>query len=338
LFNSKGDFMNRATWLAVICCVLSACDLGAESAPITTQVVNIGLQAQDVPVPPKGFGVAPIIGYPGPTPASVPAASVGANGPGSLSLYGGQWIVPLPVQPGAKILNASCDFISNSSTIATVELVGRSGTITSKTFGPAAGVNLTLWLVPTDADPNGYTVGDGEHVVIRTSFRDSVTGAWTSGAQQVPMLSCAVNASGPRIVHTYKISPLSGVNVGTGSFPVQGGTLTGCWQPSNAGDLLGVSLQLEAGDRLESATASVYGNSGYIITMSLLEDDDAFHVASDFVHATSTATNTLQTVSITWGEDVTMSQRNYALQFRANKIATSEGLPIVGPITLTISH
>lgn len=187
-----------ATVLCVLVCHTLGC-VGEESGPPDPLVVHVGLAA-NVPVPPKGFGVAPILGYPGPVPASAPAASVGANGPGSLSLYGGQWIVPLPVQPGAKIANASCDFISNNSTIATVELVGRSGTITSKTFGPAAGVNLTLWLLPTDADPSGYTVGDGEHVAIRASFRDSVTGAWTTGAQQVPMLSCAVSAN--------KLSPL----------------------------------------------------------------------------------------------------------------------------------
>lgn len=96
-------------------------------------------------------------------------------------------------------------------------------------------------------------------------------------------------------------------------------------------------LRLEVGERIESATASIYGNSGFTILMSLIEDDDAFHAASEVVHSASVASNTLQTVSFIWQEDVTSSLRNYALQFRANRTAASEGVPIVGPITLVTS-
>jgi hypothetical protein len=232
-----------------ICASVAAC-AGAPADEEIATVQNVGL-TDGVAVPPKGVGVAPILGYPGQTPASVPAASVGASGaPGSIALYGGQWVLPLPVAPGAKIANVSCDMITNSSTVATMELVGRSGTVTSKTIGPANGVHATLWLLPTDADPNGYAVGDGEHVVLRLSFRDSATGTWSTGAQQMPIAGCAVNAVNTCLHFPIAASRWRAVT-SSGTFPILSSDGTWYFDPVNTNELV-ADVAIPSGSKITS--------------------------------------------------------------------------------------
>lgn len=172
---------------------ISACDAAPDlSTAFAGEIVNVGLLSSSS-TPPLGIGVAPILGVPGPTPASYPAASVGASGAsGSMSLYGGQWVIPLPVGPGAAIANVSCDMLLNATTTVTMELIGRNGLpVVTTTAGPAAGLAVRTWLVPTTP----YLVEDGGQAAIRLSFRNATTSAWTSGAEQIPMQGCAVNAT-----------------------------------------------------------------------------------------------------------------------------------------------
>lgn len=160
-------------------------------------------------------------------------------------------------------------------------------------------------------------------------------------ASDIGAATCATAgqaATPPRQTHTYKLSPLSGANVGAGAFQVQAGKLTGNWSPAADGDLLGVQLAVQAGERFESIAASVYGNSAYTVTMTMLAQDDAFHVGADLGHRTSVAQNSTQTLTITATEDVTTTPRSYWLQFRAMQVGTPDGgSPFVGPITLTTS-
>lgn len=147
-----------------------------------------------------------------------------------------------------------------------------------------------------------------------------------------------------RSPHVYKISPLAGASVGAGSFQIFQGTadLSGNWSPSSEGDVLGVPLMVQAGERFESVSASVYGNTGMSVDLALFGQDDAFHIGANYYgHSTSGASNTTQTLSLVppdgQPEDVTSSQRSYWLRFRGHRIHAAEGQLFVGPITVVMS-
>lgn len=145
----------------------------------------------------------------------------------------------------------------------------------------------------------------------------------------------------PRI---YKVSPLAGASVGSGGFQIFQGTadLSGNWSPLSEGDILGVPLLVQAGERFESVSASVYGNTGMSVDLALFGQDDAFHIGANYYgHLASGASNTTQTLSLVapdgQPEDVTSSQRSYWLRFRGHRIRAAEGQLLVGPITVVMS-
>ncbi len=118
-------------------------------------------------------------------------------------------MIPYGGRPGSTIQNASCDVIPNASSTDLIELIGPagSGVIGSVVVPAATGIVIRAWITTP------HMIADGESIVLRHSPRDVAAGAWTSGAQQLTILGCAVNATPPRSTHTYKLSPLSGVSV-----------------------------------------------------------------------------------------------------------------------------
>lgn len=325
--------LRRVNFLALlfIASVVLTQGCTGDTPDVTTMAVqHVGLSL-DAAIPPLGVGVPPRAGDGGDGAPVVTQVGASSSRPGSIRWHGGQWVVPLSVAPGSVLANAMCSVLTNPTATDLVELVSSNGgVIASNTVPAASGLNIWTWLIPTAS----HVVVDGEQLIIRHSPRDSMSGAWTSASQDLTLVSCAVNA---RRARTYKLNPLSGVNVGAGAFQVQSGNLTGGWSPLNDGDLLGLELRAEVGERFEQVTASVYGNTGYTVTMTMLGEDDAFHVATDLGHTASSAANSLQTLTIPSTEVVTTSTRNYALQFRASKLGATEGQPIVGPIMLTTS-
>jgi hypothetical protein len=259
--------------IPVVIISLTILSSGCDAAQNTTGLDRAG---SAVAVPPKGVGIAPIDGHPGNPAASYPVASIGANNaPGSIAPYGGQWIVPLPVAPGAKILNTSCDYITTAGVVTTMELVGRAGIITSKVIGPASGVFTTVWLLPTDADPNGYTVGDGEVPALRLSFRDT-SGAWTTSAKQQPVLSCAVNASagaGIAAAQTVNIPVETSPSL-IGSAASGYSTNTSWGLNASGGDgAMFIAHAIPVGSTVTAIRAKVDDASGVPITIALLSKE-----------------------------------------------------------------
>lgn len=150
-----------------------------------------------------------------------------------------------------------------------------------------------------------------------------------------------------RTLHVYKIAPLSGVSVQGmsigGGFQVFNGVLSGQWEPESSGDMLGVALPVQAGERLERVDASIYGNTGVIVEMKVLYNDDAFHVGQELGRQVSVAHNTLQVLEVVQPrlgdnpEEVSTNMRDYWLQFRATRLSFAEGDLLVGPIVLVTS-
>lgn len=158
-------------------------------------------------------------------------------------------------------------------------------------------------------------------------------------------VNCTQNGQ-PRVTRTTKLSPIGGTNIGAGRFQMLNGELTGDWIPVDDGDILGVNIPAVAGECLESFVASVYGNTNYTVTMSVMAQDDAFHVSSRLgTSATSVRQNSVQSLTIlpiaadnTWNnETVPTTIRSYFLQMRARRLAYGEGSLYVGSITMTTS-
>lgn len=157
--------------------------------------------------------------------------------------------------------------------------------------------------------------------------------------------NCAQNGQ-PRIARTTKLNPIGGTNVGAGMFQMMDGNFTGNWYPVNDGDAIGINIQAVAGECLELVEASVYGNTNYTITMSVMAHDDAFHVSATLGQpATSTQHNSSQLLTVVPiatdntdnNETVSTTPRSYFLQLRAHHYAMGEGKLYVGPIKLTTS-
>jgi len=163
------------------------------------------------------------------------------------------------------------------------------------------------------------------------------TGDNNSGSPDLQRVN--LGADGPLIEH--RLSPLSGVNVGSGGFTVSGGMVSGLWSGQADGDQLAVPLTVRVGDRINQIDASVYGNTGVSVSMTLFYQEDAFHVGGQIASVASALQNALQTLSIVdpgyngAPEDVT--NRSYWLLFRMRRMHASEGAPFVGPIALTMS-
>jgi hypothetical protein len=161
--------------------------------PLAASASGIGIGPTDVIVPPLGEGVAPILGYAGDGATVVTAVGGWSSGPGAVRWHGGQWLIPYVGRPGASLLNISCDVRPSATATDLVELVGAAGVIGSVTV-PATTANVTIraWIVLPPSPER--TIGDGENLIIRHSPRDAATGAWTSSAQDMSIISCGVNA------------------------------------------------------------------------------------------------------------------------------------------------
>lgn len=154
-----------------------------------------------------------------------------------------------------------------------------------------------------------------------------------------------IEVSPGRSARVYKVSPLAGASVGAGGFQVFEGTrdLSGNWSPASDGDLLGVPITVQAGERFESVSGSVYGNTGITVDLQLFAQEDAFHIGSGYFlgQSQSAATNTMQTLALAAPEgqplDVPASSQSYWLRFRAHRIRSAEGQLLVGPITVVMS-
>jgi hypothetical protein len=171
----------------------------------------------------------------------------------------------------------------------------------------------------------------------------SVAGCATSRAPSCAADTSALTAPGVEVI---KVMPCAGINIGHGGFQTTSdGDLSGNWEPTADGDLLGISLPVHSGQRFDQISAAVYGNTAYRIRMTLLAQDDAYHVAASLGHAVSEPTNTIQTLTIDTPSDGTQATetvegdgRAYMLQFRIRQLGAGEGHPFVGPIALTMAN
>lgn len=319
--------------------MIGGCDVG--DGPLEMSAVrDIGLPASGVP--PFGEGIAPSGGRGGDGSPVVTAVGGWSGGPGAVRWHGGQWVMSYQAAPGSTLLNVSCDVVPSPTATDLIELVSSNGQVLGSNTVPATTANIVIrsWILLSP----GHQVVDGEQVVLRHSPRDSATGAWTGSAQDLAVINCAANTQ--RRFHTYKLSPLWGANLGSGGFQIFNGRFSGNWQPVASGDLLDVALPVQDGERFESISASVYGNTAYTVTMSTIAQDDAFHIGSQLGGAqTSTAQNSLQTLTVVpiasssgGNELVTSASRSYWLQFIATKTGSGDGGSLfVGPLTLVTS-
>lgn len=196
----------------------------------TTSVRAVGLEGvqQTSSVPPSGEGVAPLIGYGGDGAAVVTGVGGWSTGPGAVKWHGGQWIIPYGAAPGSVVTNMFCDVVPRADATDTMELVGANGVIGTATV-PATTNNVIIraWILPAN---NGYVIHDGEQLVMRHSPRDSTTGAWTSAAQDLTIVGCAVRtvaATTTLVIPAQMAVPTFGVmTLGTGNgswgFPLSG--------------------------------------------------------------------------------------------------------------------
>jgi hypothetical protein len=84
------------------------------------------------------------------------------------------------------------------------------------------------------------------------------------------------------------VGVLSGALSG-GSFQTLNGTLTGNWKPTASGDSLAVALPVVEGEHIAAVGAKFYGDTGARISMTLMRQDDAFHVAGSISASKETA-------------------------------------------------
>jgi hypothetical protein len=198
--------MRRVNSLLVYVCALIGCAGAEERAE--PPIRNVGISEQTLGsasgTPPLGEAIAPVVGGPGDGSPVVTAVGGWSSGPGAVRWHGGQWVMPYAISPGATLLNVSCD-VWNPTTAAPanvlVEVVSSNGQV----LGSAPPVTPSAQVV-TRAWPfvGAHAVVDGEQLVVRISARDATTGAWTSAAQDVTVIGCAVNSTRQR---TLSLSP-----------------------------------------------------------------------------------------------------------------------------------
>lgn len=158
---------------------------------MTAEIQYVGISA-DAGVPPLGDGIDPSAGVGG--DGSWVTTKIGgwSGGPGAVQGHGGQFVIPYVAHAGSTILSVSCDVVPRADATDTWDVLGAGGSTIGSFTVPATAANVIIrGLVTPDL---GHRIGDGENVVIRHSFRDAVTGAWTSAAQDMTVISCAVNS------------------------------------------------------------------------------------------------------------------------------------------------
>lgn len=254
--------MRIASVVLMVCTLFPGC-ADSDHASASTSVQDVGLQAASgsaAPLPSLGEGYAPVIGSPGDGAATVTQVGGWSGGPGAVTWHGGQWVMPVAAAPGAIVKNVACDVQPNGTSTDLMELVGENGVIGSTTVPAVTGVTIRSWIIPT----SGYTVGDGEHLVIRHSPHDSTTGAWTTAGQDLTIISCAIAATKPTIITI----PLAVTGPATGT----SGTMIAPFATTAAGQLnamYNAGFSVPVGSHIVSISASVQDNAGCKLAATL---------------------------------------------------------------------
>jgi hypothetical protein len=280
---------------------------------------NLGEASQTLQTVP-GRAISPCSGY-------VPdgfATTYQALDSQQMKLASGPWVVPVTVPVGTSIKGFGTVVIDSTNARVKVELVSTFGTLGSIT---SSGTGNEQGWTSTFGSPH-VTFG-GEQLWFRISPL-TPSGAWATTLSTVESVTLMEG-----VPHLFKISPAAGVSAGAGIFLSFSGGFTGSWQPGGDGDLLGVPINVEAGQFIQAISSSVYGSSAFTITMSLMAKDDAFATPTDLAHATSVAQPSIQTLTISPAENVTTSARAYIVQFRAAKVGSTFAQSLVGPISLS---
>jgi hypothetical protein len=165
-----------------------------------------------------------------------------------------------------------------------------------------------------------------------------VLSVWLAGCGVEPdgMAALAATTTCCRVSHTRKLSPFAGQSVGSGIFQTQAVNFGGIWQPLAEGDVLGVDIAAEAGERIDAVTAQLFGSLSWTLHEELwaLDGPDTVPVSLGAFDTTGSAT--LQPGTITAAETITTGPRSYFLQVTAH--TTAPGFhPRVGPIAVQTS-
>lgn len=304
-YNNKGECMKRATWLVVFCGALSACDVAPLSATDAlgpdagTPVVSMtGSDAQAIVttsgVPPLGEAVPPISGFPG-DGAAVAVAATSWSTPGAVRWHGGQWLMPYSLSPGSVLQNVSCD-IWNPTTAAPanvlVEVVSSNGQVLGASTAPASSsVVIRSWpFLGTHA------VVNGEQVIVRLSPTDATTHAWTTGAQDTTVISCAARSTTPRtlIVPVQMMINTRTASLGEG----MGNVIAG-----NVGDPVGgyvqyIPLSLPVGTMIDGwrvrVQDSAHGGASSQISSRLMSTTDNNNMPVSIAQSTNSTGNGME--------------------------------------------
>lgn len=254
-------------------------------------IQNVGL-SQTSSVPPLGEAVAPVTGYPGAGAAVVTSVGGWTGGPGAVTWHGGQWLMAYPAQPGQVLQNVACDVVPNSTSTDLVELVSSNGQILGSNTVPAVtGVVIRTWIVLT----GGHPLIDGEQVVLRHSPKDSMTGAWTGPAQDMTVISCAINTT-TGVLHTIQ-------------YPIDLGSAT-TWQDGQTLGNGGAKLVMGLGDEIVAVRARVQdtGTTRLAVALQRVAEGMATTVATS---AQSLGNGTKQTLGISGLTETVASGQTY---------------------------
>lgn len=216
-------------------------------------------------VPPLGEGVPPVVGHEGDGAAVVTQVGNWSGGPGAVKWHGGQWVMPYQASPGTMLQNVSCD-VWNPTTAAPanvlIEVVSSNGQVLGSTTLPAStSVVFRAWPFV-----GSHAVIDGEQIAVRLSPRDATTGTWTSAAQDVTVIGCAVNATWAR---TQVTIPPALFASPTADWQVSSSPHSMFTRSTVGSDLVG-GFPVRAGETLNSVTLPVSGVGHLKITAKLL--------------------------------------------------------------------
>lgn len=185
----------RLVSIIVVICALTGspgCTIDERGDVTSTAVQDFGL-TPDVAVPLLGVGVPPSSGTAGDGGGSgrISVTSGWSGGPGAVTVYGEQLVIPLNIRQGAVIASTTCDIWNpGPGVIVTYELWGFSGVIASTTVPSSTSVVFRSWLMPTGA---GAVANDGGQYTLKLTPKNA-DGSWTTSAAPVTVISCAVNA------------------------------------------------------------------------------------------------------------------------------------------------
>lgn len=282
--------------------LLAGC--GTEAPDLTTATIqNVGL-VQTAGVPPLGEGVAPIIGRGGDGSPVLVADTSWSTAPGAVKVHGGQLLVPYSGTPGALLQNVACDVKPRADATDTIELVGPAGVLGTTTV-PATTANVIIraWIVLSTP----RLVADGDIFVMRHSPRDAATGAWTSAAQDMTVISCAANAATTKTLSIPLSSPFVTTSAPSASLPLATSASTAV-----------VPFSLPIGSTITATRAVVHDNTAGPTTLKvgLLTIDGpgtGAAIASNFGPA-SAGTGAVQAITSTPIATVVQSGRWYAVE------------------------